>query len=264
MTDKKNWIYGGVSVTGFSHEEKNIPCQDAHALTCNKNNMFVGAVCDGAGSARLSHFGSKVFAEAVVDALINYSEDRIFPEEAYIRSVIISAISSAQEKLLLEYPEVELTTGENKSRRPSTIRDFHSTLVAAIANERGGAFIHVGDGVGTAFSSNNLKASVVSKPENGEYVNQTYFVTEGNWEERLRIKPFYQYCDTILLMSDGVQGMAMSKGHNHPFEKFVSPLLSFIRDNEREKNEVAVRNTLSKEIVRRSTPDDKTLVWAMR
>jgi len=137
-------------------------------------------------------------------------------------------------------------------------------LVAAIANERGGAFIHVGDGVGTAFSSNNLKASVVSKPENGEYVNQTYFVTEGNWEERLRIKPFYQYCDTILLMSDGVSGMAMSKGCNHLFDKFVSPLLSFIRDNEREDNEVAVKNTLSKEIVRRATGDDKTLVWAMR
>lgn len=225
--------------------------------------MFVGAVCDGAGSARLSHFGSKVFAEAVVDALINYSEDRIFPEEAYIRSVIISAISSAQEKLLLEYPEVELTTGENKSRRPSTIRDFHSTLVAVIANERGGAFIHVGDGVGTAFSSNNLKASVVSKPENGEYVNQTYFVTEGNWEERLRIKPFYQYCDTILLMSDGVSPMAMSKG-GVLVEKFVSPLLSFIRDNEREKSEIALQNTLSKESVRRVTGDDKTLVWAMR
>ena len=269
MTDKKNWIYGGVSVTGFSHEEENIPCQDAHALTCNKNNTFVGVVCDGAGSALLSHFGSKVFAEAVVDALTNYPEDRIFPEEAYIRSVIISAISSAQEKLLLEYPEVELTTGENKSRRPFTIRDFHSTLVAAIANERGGAFIHVGDGVGTAFSSNNLMASVISKPENadyakGGYANQTYFVTESNWEEHLRIKPFYQYCDTILLMSDGVSGMAMSKGCNHLFEKFVSPLLSFIRDNEREDNEVAVKNTLSKEIVRRATGDDKTLVWAMR
>ena len=152
MTDKKNWNYGGVSVTGFSHEKEDIPCQDSHASACNKNNMFAGAVCDGAGSARLSHFGSKLFAETVVDALTNYPEDLIFPEEAYIRSVIISAISSAKEKLLLEYPEVELTTGENKSREPSSIRDFHSTLVATIANERGGAFIHVGDGKSLKFA----------------------------------------------------------------------------------------------------------------
>ena len=70
--------------------------------------------------------------------------------------------------------------------------------------------------------------------------------------------------DTILLMSDGVSGMAMTKGCERPSINFVIPLLTFLKKNEPATNEIAVTNTLSKDTVRSITGDDKTLLWIIR
>ena len=49
----------------------------------------------------------------------------------------------------------------------------------------------------------------MSKPENGEYINQTFFITDDNWEEKLRFfKIDFKY-EVLLAMTDGVTAMAL-------------------------------------------------------
>jgi len=260
------WKLGGVSVAGFSHEEKNIPCQDSHAFRITNNNEVIAAVADGAGSARLSHKGAQAFTTAIVDRLSEISNERglNLKDEGFIRSEIIRIINATSIDLLAMHVTSDLVRGQEEHQDTATLRDFHSTLIIVICGDHGGTFYHVGDGVGAAFSFLNPEVAEVSKPENGEYANETYFVTEKNWEDHLRVTNFSSGSDAILLMSDGVSGMAMTKCCEKPAVSFVTPLLKFLKNNNQETNEIAVTNTISKESVRAITGDDKTLVWIMR
>ena len=264
--NSKTWNLGGVSVVGFSHEENDIPCQDAHAFRITHNNEVIAAVADGAGSAKLSHKGAQAFTTAIVDRLSSISDEKFLDlrDENLARSEIIKIINAIKVELLDTHASVDAASGEKGYQEPLTLRDFHSTLIIAICNADGGAFYHVGDGAGAAFSFIDPEAAEVSRPENGEYANETYFVTEENWEDHLRVTSFSGNADTILLMSDGVSGMAMTKGCEGPSINFVIPLLTFLKKNEPATNEIAVTNTLSKDTVRSITGDDKTLLWIIR
>ena len=261
-----DWDLGGVSVIGFSHQENNIPCQDAHAFRLTSHNEVIAAVADGAGSARLSHEGAQAFVNAIVDhlSMIGDKHPLNLKNAEFIRSAIIESITATRDELVSVSSTENPSDGETLSTSSISLRDFHATLVIAICGIESGAFYHVGNGVGVAFSSNNPETAEVSKPENGEYANETYFVTEKNWEDHLRMTPFSGSADIILLMSDGVSGMAMTKGCKEPAINFVSPLIKFLKNNNRETNELAVTNTVSKDSVRTITGDDKTLVWIIR
>jgi hypothetical protein len=58
------WKIVAASARGTSHEASGQPCQDAHAWR-EGADWFVGVVCDGAGSARLSDRGARHAADTV-------------------------------------------------------------------------------------------------------------------------------------------------------------------------------------------------------
>ena len=259
MTDSADiWKVGGVSITGFSHYEESIPCQDAHAFKIKDQSRIIAAVADGAGSARLSHIGAQAFADAVVGHIFNLPPSNTFDREL-IASEIVSSVNEIREQLIRHGDDL-LDDGA------PYIGDFAATLVVVVADPDGGAFFHVGDGAGAAFTHGREdQEATVSKPQNGEYANETYFVTMDGWEKYLRVTPFIDNHDTILLMSDGVTPMAMSQGCSSPaFKLFVNPVVKFLRDNDDAKGETGLINTLSGENVRKITGDDKTLLWAIR
>ncbi len=256
MEHLEGWKIGGVSVAGFSHIEEDIPCQDAHAFTVLGSDCLIAAVADGAGSARLSHLGSEAFADAVVEALRNDLSELEFDGER-ASDVLTKAVNDTKDRLMKDAQDSDDNTAIHVS-------DFAATLIVVVANSNGGAFFHVGDGAGTVFSLGNSSGATVSKPENGEYANETYFVTADNWESHLRVTPFSGEFDTILLMSDGVTPMAMTKGCALPFDNFVGPVLGFLRGVDEPTAKKALINTLSDEKVRTVTGDDKTLIWATK
>lgn len=255
-SNTNSWKVGGVAVVGFSHLEKDIPCQDAFAFKVKDNGQLIAAVADGAGSALLSHIGAQAFVDAVVSH-IHALPDAGELDAEQIAAEIIVAINQTRATL----------TEDNEAAEDEpalTISDFAATLVMVVADENGGAFFHVGDGAGTRFELDDMATAIVSKPQNGEYANETYFVTMEDWENYLRTTPFEGGFDTILLMSDGVTPMAMSKGCAGPFENFVRPVVGFLKGADTETGEAALVNTLSAENVRAVTGDDKTFLWALR
>jgi hypothetical protein len=173
--------------------------------------------------------------------------------EAVVREWVKEAVEQARERFR-----------ELANNSPGGIAVFHATLVGAVVGPSGGVFFHVGDGAGLATCFKDLSASVVSQPENGEYANDTYFVTQDQWEQHLRTTPFGADFDLIALMSDGVMPFALARGAKSPSAPFFEPLSRYLADHERNESERELAALLQRDAIRRITGDDKTLVWALR
>ena len=248
------WKAGGISVAGFSHVADGTPCQDANAFGIREDGWLVAAVSDGAGSAAHSHIGSRAYVSDVVEFFLNYSElPHISPDE--MAASLIDIINRTSERLTAG--EFNGTVSERLA-----LSDFVATIVMVLCNQNGGTFFHVGDGAGVSLKLHNMEHCVVSEPENGEYLNETYFVTMNKWEEHLRVTSFCGEFDTILLMSDGVTPMAMNKGCEAPFQPFVQPVIEHLLRSTPDRGNAALRNTLKASEVRAITEDDMTLFWA--
>jgi hypothetical protein len=254
MTTDIHWKAGGISVAGFAHEEDDIPCQDAYAFKIRDDGWLVAAVADGAGSVAKSHIGAQAYVSAVVGRFAAEPDLSAMTEEAMVGSFIDEINSTTQ--ILLD-TDVDGATLSDVSRS-----EFAATIVMVVGHADGGTFFHVGDGAGVALKLMNFADAVISKPQNGEYANETYFVTMDDWEDHLRITSFDNTFDTVVLMSDGVTPMAMTKGCEAPFPSFVRPVIEYLLKADPEVGQTTLHNTLTQDKIRAITGDDKTLFWA--
>jgi hypothetical protein len=251
----KEWKVVGASVEGFSHQTERVSCQDAHAFLTTIDGWLVGAVSDGAGSALHSAQASKLLCDDIVAYIISRAAS-IQPtplDEVVVRCWIEKAVEQVRDRLR------HLAVDQSGS-----IEDFQTTLVGVVAGETGGIIFHVGDGVGLATCLDNLAISILSPPENGEYINETFFITQGDWRDHLRLTSFGNQFDLIVLMTDGVTPFAMSPGCAAPFAPFFEPLSKFLAKQPRKDGERALAATLACDAIRPITGDYKTLLWAIR
>ena len=137
------------------------------------------------------------------------------------------------------------------------------TLVGCVAGPDGGCFFHIGDGFGVFVDGRGH--TVLSPPENGEYTDETYFVTDEDWETHLRLTPFGAPArgGTIGLMSDGVSPFAIDRARTGFYAPFIDPVRAFLaRATEHDGNQ-ALRNLLESEKTLAITSDDKALLLAL-
>src|SRR5208282_5579565 len=108
--------------------------------------------------------------------------------------------------------------------------DFSCTLVGCVASPGGGCFFHIGDGF--AIHQGAAGDSVLSRPENGEYADETYFVADENWQDHLRLTrlPALRAGCVIGLMSDGTAPFAVNRERNGFFRPFIDPIAVFLRE----------------------------------
>ena len=249
------WKVAGASVTGFSHHADGTVCQDAHAISTTKSGWLVGVLCDGAGSARCSDASAKLFSSEVVAQLL-HRLDAVNGGEIQQRVV---------QNWVEEFVQgVRNQLQSSKLQPAETLQDFHATLLGVVAGPSWGMFFHVGDGAGCAATSNDLAKVIMSGPENGEYANETYFVTQDDWREHFRVTSFDSQYDLIALMSDGVTPFALAKGQLGLFPPFFEPLSRYLAEHTREEGERAIADILERDAIRSITGDDKTLIWAFR
>lgn len=254
------WKVAGASVAGFSHQADGKGCQDAHAVTTTPTGWLVGVVSDGAGSARFSGESSQLLSKDVVAQLIA----RLNALEGSGRQQIREEVVRIWIEEAVEAVRRQLPTLGTEIVEPNALQDFHATLLGVVAGPDAGVFFHVGDGAGCATSMNDVTKVIISGPENGEYANETYFVTQHDWHDHLRLTPFDSQYDLITLMSDGVTPFALGKGQLAPFPPFFDPLCKFLAEHNREDGERAIATILARDAIRPITGDDKTFVWALR
>ena len=159
--------------------------------------------------------------------------------------------------------------------RPGNIRDFHCTVVGLLLGKTGGLFLHVGDGLALgsktrlvgepeAPSLSLWNALVVSPPENGEYANETSFVTQDDWYNHLRTVVLPDDLDIVALMSDGVMPFVAPSGR-HPNSSFIDPVVgTLLKTPDRARREELLTDWLASPQTYPVTSDDKTLFVAVR
>jgi hypothetical protein len=139
--------------------------------------------------------------------------------------------------------------------------EYATTLVGVVAGIRNGWFFHVGDGVGVAQPGAGGQPTV-SPPENGEYANETFFVTGARWREHLRITPIGTAPSQVVLKSDGARPFVMNRNCTALFPPFIDPVTRFLTSVSDAAGTEALATTLADPRTHAITEEDKTLLIA--
>ena len=186
------WLAAAAAVDGRSHLETGTPCQDAVAVS-REGDRLVAALADGAGSAARSQLGSRRAVDAAVAVLASWGE---LPEagEPLDDAVgdLLSRVRGAVEELAAE------DGGE--------LREYASTMLAVVADPSGVVAVQLGDGFLVDGADEGYE--LVFEPQHGEYVNQTFFLTQDGFGARARAcrRPPARF---LALSSDGLERLGL-------------------------------------------------------
>lgn len=190
------WKIVQCAVQGRSHIKADIPCQDK-TFALVKNEVYVIALADGAGSAKLSHFG----AECVTKFICNELSDNF---DKYFNSD--DGVSVKKELT----SKIWITLDETARKYESNIQEFASTLMFVAVKDDRFIIAHLGDGVIGYTKNDELK--VASEPDNGEFANTTVFTTSKNSIMYLKLlKGTLGDINGFVLMSDGTSAALYNK-----------------------------------------------------
>jgi hypothetical protein len=150
-------------------------------------------------------------------------------------------------------------------------RDFACTLVAAVLGNGFAAFMQVGDG-GIVFRQQNgvTNTDYIVKfwPDQGEYANQTTFLTDARATENLQFEVTPVFVDECALFSDGLQRLVLhfqdKEAHRPFFQSIFSPIYTATGDGELENLREPLTRFLNSPMVNQRTDDDKTLILVTR
>ncbi len=177
-------------VQGRGHIKAGIPCQDK-AKQLFRNGVSMITLADGAGSAKLSHFG----AECVVENISVYVTDNFqqLIQNADGKQVKLAIMEELKRVLYSKAEELECKLG-----------DLASTLLFVAICEDKYIIVHIGDGVIGYLDGSELK--IASSPDNGEFANVTTFVTSNEALVSMRLfKGDIKEISGFVIMSDGTE-----------------------------------------------------------
>jgi hypothetical protein len=253
------WKYVYRTVAGTSHVARGLPCQDnslIRELTAADNEpVLVLVASDGAGSASRADAGSKLVCDSVCGLTDAYLKQN--PSLSDItRELISSWLDDCVRRDLHKYASVE-----NLS-----VREFACTLLTAFIGTKTSIFFQIGDGAIVVADGDEYRP--VSWPQNGEYANSTYFVTDDNALDNLQFhKLDASPIDEISLFTDGLQNLALKFDTRKAHTPFFRPLFARLRNERPGESELLtplLQNFLNSPAVNERTDDDKTLLLATR
>lgn len=231
------------SAQGRSHIKENTPCQDkTYALTVG--DVTTIALADGAGSAKLSHYGAECAVRTIAKELCNKFDSYWDEKDASVAKFRF-------------YQEILRNLRKKAEELSCELKDLASTLLAVSVKDDRFLIFHIGDGVIGYKCSDILK--VASAPNNGEFSNTTIFTTSSQAESQTRlIKASSDTIDGFILMSDGPEACL----YDHKNKSLAKGLSYMLSDAAKEPEDIVnanIQETMQKTIVKR-TFDDCSIV----
>jgi len=250
------WRVVSASVTGTGHVRDGDQCQDAfrvvHGEAPSGRPYVIVVVSDGAGSAKLGGRGAALAVEASCDAL----RERIAVHEpASLDDQVIREVAVA----------VRARLSREAIAESLDVRDLACTLLGAVVADDFAAFFQVGDGA--IITTGEPTYAVVFWPDAGPFANMTYFITDDDALEHLRICLRQQAPDEFALFSDGMQRLALVFEGQRVHSPFFLPMFERLRCARADQCEELCEHLerfLDSPQVNQRTDDDKTLVLATR
>lgn len=281
-----NWKAIARSAIGTSHTKQQMPCQDYGDYKI-VNDVIIGVVADGAGSAKHSDVGAKLAVETV---LKNFTAKNITTiAELYsshsveetqrtnsawkpwnllgksdknINSITIARspaeIKASQffSQIVKQVVSALATEAENNNY---AIDDLACTLLIVVATPDGIAAMQIGDGFITVRYPER-EPQLLFAPDKGEYINETTFVTSSNALKDMKVVIKAGQPEFICASTDGLERLAIRLSDWTPFTPFFQPLEQYLQETENlEESDEYLLSFLNSERLNARTDDDKTL-----
>lgn len=220
---------------------------------------MIGAVADGAGSAKYSDVGAKLAVETVMKIFTDI-ERSPQPEERLSSPL---TRKEAREFFTKIVKEVIATLEQQAVHNNYSSNDLACTLLVFVATADWLAAMQIGDG----FMVVRLQGEVyklVFQPDKGEFVNQTTFVTSANALDEMQVKVLSGKQTFICASTDGLERVAIQMKDLTPFSPFFKPLEQYLLESHNpEKDYEYIKSFLDSERLNARTDDDKTLLLCL-
>ena len=250
-----SWKYTASSVTGRTHLDRNEPGQDscrAGTVQVSDREFFIGLVADGAGSTRCGGAGAKTACDTVFESVmktIRMAGESHLITDRDVRDWVCSAREA-------------IVAAAAVSGAP--VREYACTLIGSVIGNGEAISFQIGDGAIVMKERDGYQ--VVFWPEQGEYANVTYFLSDEAFLEHLAISRTDSRPVEVALFTDGLQNLVLSFSKKAAHEGFFRPLFAAVRahsENGLLDLSAHLGRFLSRSEVNERTDDDKTLVLAV-
>ena len=267
---QSSWQVYGASSIGKSHIDSNLPNQDSIYLQKTQDGM-VAVVCDGAGSAKFSQAGAAFFSQSIGKMLLSLGVSR---------SVSISGTAfdlvQVRQQIIEQLLQIRLDL-QSQLPAESSLRDYHTTFTGLLIHANHQALlVQIGDSplITSQFVVRHphidyfTNLQVYGDDSKNEYVNETHFITQDNWQSFLRVEPIdLSQVDCLALMSDGCadlvfEGASVTPKIYRPF--FGNLLFNLTQSQSSQQGSAIIEQALGNPATYRLTGDDKSLVVLLK
>ena len=263
-----SWQVYGASSIGKSHIDSNLPNQDSIYLQKTEHGI-AAVVCDGAGSAKFSQAGAAFFSQSIGKMLLSLGVSRSVSGIAFdlvqVKQQIIEQLSQIRLDLQSQLPA------------ESSLRDYHTTFTGLLIHANHQALlVQIGDSplitsqfvVRHPYIDYFTNLQVYGDDSKNEYVNETHFITQDNWQSFLRVEPIdLSQVDCLALMSDGCADLVFEGANVTPkiYRPFFGNLLfNLTQSQSSQQGSAIIEQALGNPATYRLTGDDKSLVVLLK
>ncbi len=246
------WRHIAESVQGTNHSAAGTPCQDncaVRVLSDGAEAALVACIGDGAGYVRHGDIGSRLACQSIIESASSHFETH-------------RSFADLKSRDLLQWCEAaRATITEHAALCDRPVREYATTLGAAMISPRGSTFFQIGDGA--IIVRKNGVLGVVFWPQSGEYINTTHFLTAEDYSAHVQFFATNDGFSDLALFTDGIERLALKFDSLTPHPPFFQPLFQALRTTtDLEGLGEALRQFLQSDSMREKTDDDKTLVLA--
>jgi hypothetical protein len=249
------------SAMGTRHEQRGQPCQDYGNYRI-EGAYLLGAVADGAGSAKRAEVGAKIAVESALEA-ISQELTRSFAIPLHGPTVPsyeeIEAIAPALFTTVFE--EVLTALHREAHEQDHDLRDLGCTLLVLLATPDWVAAMQIGDGFIVLRSGEAESYQLLFEPDKGEFINETVFVTTEGAIDYMDVG--VQPCKSPFLCAatDGLERVAIRLQDWEPFTPFFKPFEACLTQlPDQQDRQDYLKTFLESERLNSKTDDDKTML----
>lgn len=249
------WKFTCASVTGKAHSDRGECGQDSCSsgiIQLSDSEFFIGIAADGAGSTTDGGRGAEIACRTLYSHItdtVRESGDLSCITDKDVRDWI----TASREAIIADAQE-----------RGKRLREYACTILGSVAGKDHAVFFQIGDGA--IVTSSGPEYQTIFWPEQGEYANTTFFITDEQYLDHLHVH-YAGSPDEIALFTDGLQNLVLSFSQKKAHPGFFKPLFSALRkdpENGFTGFSAQLGSFLCRDDITARSDDDKTLVLAVR
>jgi hypothetical protein len=253
------WKAVSHSSIGVLHKQNGLPCQDYANYRTLKNGVIIGAVADGAGSAKYSDVGARLAVETTLTYLMSkfIQKQRLCQEHFSNEEAKECFDKLLKSRLIGRFKQ-------NAQQEGYSVQDLACTLLCFVATPFWTAAMQIGDGF-LVVRSQNEDYKLLFSPDKGEYTNETTFVTSSNAPDDMQVSVIHSPLEFICAATDGLERVALRMSDWTPFAPFFNPLHEYLEETPNPHQDKSyLERFLDSERLNQKTQDDKTLLLCLK